>query len=67
MLQADIAALKHQQQYLENEIVEASCRAASDDSMIAELKCRVIFIREEIDRLRDGKVFQTISFSWETR
>jgi hypothetical protein len=51
MLQAEIVALKHRQQSLENEIVEVSRRVASDDSMIAELKRRVLFIREEIDRL----------------
>jgi len=52
MLQADIVALEHRQQSLEHEIFEASRHAALDDLMIAELKSRVLFIREEIDRLR---------------
>jgi hypothetical protein len=52
MLQADIAALEHRQLSLENEIFEASRHVAFDDSMVADLKSRVLFIREEIDRLR---------------
>lgn len=52
MLQADIVALEHRQKSLEKEIAEASRHVAPDDPMIAELKCRVLFIREEIDRLR---------------
>lgn len=52
MLQGDIVALEHRQQSLENEIFEASRHAAVDDLMITDLKSRVLFIREEIDRLR---------------
>ena len=53
MLQADIIALEHRQQFLEREISEAIRHAELDEPMIADLKARVLFIREEIDRLRD--------------
>jgi hypothetical protein len=52
MLQADLVALEHRQQSLEQNIFEASHHAALDDLMIADLKSRVLFIREEIERLR---------------
>jgi hypothetical protein len=52
MLQADIIALEHRQQSLEHEMFEASCHAPLDKLMIADLKSRVLFIKEEIDRLR---------------
>jgi hypothetical protein len=53
MLQADIVALEHRQQSLDHEIFEASRHAPLPDLMIADLKSRVLFIREELDRLRD--------------
>ena len=53
MLQADIIVLEHRQQFLEREISEAVRHAELDEPMIADLKARVLFIREEIDRLRD--------------
>jgi hypothetical protein len=53
MLQADIIALEHRQQFLEHEILEASRNAPFDDLFMADLKSRVLFIREEIDRLRE--------------
>ena len=52
MLRADIVALEHRQQDLENEISETLCHAAIDDPMIIDLRSRVLFVREEIDRLR---------------
>ena len=52
MLQADISALEHRQQFLEREIFEALRHTALDEPMIADLKSRVLFVREEIDRLR---------------
>jgi len=52
MLQADIVTLEQRQQSLEHEIFEASRHAALDDLMIADLKSRALFIREEIERLR---------------
>jgi hypothetical protein len=52
MLQADIVALEHRQQDLESEIFETLCHAAIDDPMIIDLRSKVLFIREEIDRLR---------------
>lgn len=52
MLQADIVALEHRQEFLEHEIFEASRHAPLDDLMLIDLKSRVLFIREEIDRLR---------------
>jgi hypothetical protein len=56
MLHADIIVLERRQQFLEKEIVETSRHMAPDDSMIAELRYRVLFIREEIDRLRHGDI-----------
>jgi hypothetical protein len=53
MLQADIIALEHRQQFLEREISEALHHADLDDVIIADLKGRVLFIREEIDRIRE--------------
>ena len=52
MLRADIVALEHRQQDLENEISETLCHAAIDDPMIIDLRSRVLFVREEIERLR---------------
>lgn len=51
MPQADIIVLEHRQQFLEHEIFEASRHAPFDDLFIAYLKSRVLFIREEIDRV----------------
>ena len=53
MLQADIIALEHRQQFLEREISDALRHAELDDVMIADLKGRILFIKEEIDRLRE--------------
>lgn len=53
MLQADIAGLQRRQKILENEISEALRHATVDDAMITDLKSRVLFVREEIERLRD--------------
>jgi len=53
MLQADIVALEHRQQILEREIFEALRHIVIDDPMIADLKSRVLFIREQIDVLRE--------------
>lgn len=53
MLQADIAGLQRRQKVLENEIFEALRHATVDDPMIIDLKSRVLFVREEIERLRD--------------
>ena len=53
MLQADIAGLQRRQKILESEIFEALRHAAVDDPMIIDLKSRFLFVREEIDRLRD--------------
>ena len=52
MLQADIVALEHRQQFLEREIFEALRHAPLHDLTLTDLKSRVLFIREEIDRLR---------------
>ena len=53
MLQADIVALQRRQKILESEIFEALHHATVDDPMIIDLKSRVLFVREEIERLRD--------------
>jgi|ERR1035437_1432615 hypothetical protein len=52
MLQADIVALEHRQQFLEREIFEALRNSQSNDPFINDLKSRALFVREEIERLR---------------
>ena len=53
MLQADIIALEHRQQFLEREISEALRHSQLENLILADLKARALFIREEIDRLRE--------------
>jgi hypothetical protein len=53
MLQADIVALERRQKILESEVVEALRHVAIDDPMIVDLKSRVLFLREQIETLRD--------------
>jgi hypothetical protein len=52
MLQTDITILEQRQKALEKEIGEALLHAPIDDPMIAYLKSRILFVKEEIDRLR---------------
>ena len=52
MLQTDITMLEQRQKVLEKEINEALSYARIDDPMIADLKSRIIYVKEEIDRLR---------------
>jgi len=52
MLQTDITILEQRQKVLEKEINEVLSHAANDDPMIADLKSRIIYVKEEIDRLR---------------
>jgi hypothetical protein len=52
MLQTDITILQQRQKVLEKEINEALSHAPIDDPMIADLKSRIIYVKEEIDRLR---------------
>jgi hypothetical protein len=52
MLQTDITILKQRQKILEKEIDEALIHTPIDDPMIAHLKSRILYVKEEIDRLR---------------
>jgi hypothetical protein len=52
MLRTDIAILEQRQKVLEKEIDEALCRVSIDDPMIGHLKSRILYLNEEIDRLR---------------
>jgi hypothetical protein len=52
MLQTDITILEQRQKALEKEFGEALSRAPVDDPMIAYLKSRILYVKEEIDRLR---------------
>jgi len=52
MLQTDITMLERRRKVLEKEIDEALSYAPIDDPMIADLKSRIIYVKEEIDRLR---------------
>jgi hypothetical protein len=56
MLQTDITILQQRQKVLEKEIDAALAHAAIDDPMIADLKSRIIYVTEEIDRLRHEAV-----------
>jgi hypothetical protein len=51
MLRTDITILQQRQKVLEKEINETLPHAAIDDPMIADLKSRIIYVKEEIDRL----------------
>jgi hypothetical protein len=52
MLQADLAILERRQKILADEIAAALSHVAFDDPMITDLKSRVLYITEEIERLR---------------
>lgn len=52
MLQTDITILKRRKKILEKEIDDALSHARIDDPMIAHLKSRILYVNEEIDRLR---------------
>jgi hypothetical protein len=52
MLQTDITILEQRRKFLEKEIDEALSHATIDDPMITNLKSRIIYVKEEIDRLR---------------
>ena len=52
MLQTDITILEKRQKVLEKEIDEALSNAHIDGPMIAYLKSRILYVKEEIDRLR---------------
>ena len=53
MLQTDITILEQRQKVLEREISEALSHVPVDDPMITHLKSRILYVKEEIDRLRD--------------
>jgi len=53
MLQTDITILEQRQKVLEREISEALSHVPVDDPMVAHLKSRILYVKEEIDRLRD--------------
>jgi hypothetical protein len=61
MLQTDITILEQRQKILEKEIDEALSHIPIDDPMIANLKLRILYVKEEIDRLRDEAL---ISYHW---
>ena len=52
MLQTDITILKQREKVLEKEIDDALSHGSIDDPMIAHLKSRILYLKEEIDRLR---------------
>ena len=47
-----ITHLERRQKALEKETAEALTRASSDDLMIADLKRRILHLRDELERLR---------------
>jgi len=52
MLQTDITILEQRQKVLEKEIDQALSKASIDDPMVTHLRSRVLYVKEEIDRLR---------------
>ena len=52
MLRTDITMLEQRRKVLAKEIDEALSHAPIDDLMIAYLKSRILFVKEEIVRLR---------------
>ena len=52
MLRTDITMLEQRRNVLAREIDEALSHAPIDDPMIAYLKSRILYVKEEIDRLR---------------
>ena len=52
MLRTDITILEQRRKFLEKEIDEALSHATIDYPMITNLKSRIIYVKEEIDRLR---------------
>ena len=52
MLQTDITILEKRQKTLEKEIGEALTYAPIDDPMVTYLKSRILYVKDEIDRLR---------------
>jgi hypothetical protein len=61
MLQTDITILQQRQKVLEKEIEAALSHGLVGDPMIADLKSRIIYVKEEIDRLRHEKF---VSYHW---
>ena len=60
MLRADITELQRRQQFLESEISDALCRLRNDDPIVTDLRSRVLFVREEIERLRESNSFMAL-------
>ena len=52
MLRTDITMLEQRRKVLAKEIDEALSHAPIDDPMIAYLKSQILYVKEEIDRLR---------------
>jgi hypothetical protein len=52
MLRTDITMLEQRREVLAKEIDDALSHAPIDDPMIAYLKSRILYVKEEIDRLR---------------
>ena len=52
MLRTDITILEHRQKTLEKEIGDALSHAPIDDPMIVFLKSRILYVKQELDRLR---------------
>ena len=57
MLRTDITMLEQRRKVLAQEINEALSHAPIDDPMIAYLKSRILYVKEEIDRLRHEAAF----------
>ncbi len=56
MLHAELAVLERRQKILETELVEAQNQPSGDNPMVAYLKSRALYVREEVERLRYEKI-----------
>ena len=52
MMRTDITMLEQRQKVLAKEVDEALSHVPIDDPMITYLKSRILYVKEEIDRLR---------------
>ena len=53
ILQPEISQLAQRQKVLESEISDALLHISVDDPMIAYMKSRALYLRDEIERLRE--------------
>ena len=53
IFQSEISQLAQREKVLESEIADALRQNSADDPMVAYLKSRALYLRDEIERLRE--------------